>query len=76
VQTDFGHTAEWAGLVLAPGGLVTMVMFAVVGRLSAKVQPRYLIMIGALFAALSMYGLTNRPIYTPMSASGSSRIRG
>jgi MFS transporter, DHA2 family, multidrug resistance protein len=59
VQTDFGYTAEWAGLVLAPGGLVTMVMFAVVGRLSAKIQPRYLIMIGALFVALSMYGLTN-----------------
>jgi len=59
VQLDFGYTAEWAGLVLAPGGLVTMVMFAVVGRLSAKVQPKYLIMIGAVFAALSMYVLTN-----------------
>ena len=59
VQLNFGYTAEWAGLVLAPGGLVTMVMFAVVGRLSAKVQPKYLIMIGAVFAALSMYVLTN-----------------
>jgi DHA2 family multidrug resistance protein len=59
VQLDFGYTAEWAGLVLAPGGLVTMVMFAVVGRLSGKVQPKYLIMIGAVFAALSMYVLTN-----------------
>jgi MFS transporter, DHA2 family, multidrug resistance protein len=59
VQLDFGYTAEWAGLVLAPGGLVTMVMFAVVGRLSTKVQPKYLIMTGAVFAALSMYVLTN-----------------
>jgi MFS transporter, DHA2 family, multidrug resistance protein len=59
VQLDFGYTAEWAGLVLAPGGLVTMVMFAVVGRLSAKVQPKYLIIVGAVFAALSMYVLTN-----------------
>src|ERR1700757_929742 len=59
VQEDFGYTATWAGLVLAPGGLVTMVMFAVVGRLSAKVQAKYLIIVGAVFAALAMYVLTN-----------------
>ncbi|MDU0961450.1 MAG: DHA2 family efflux MFS transporter permease subunit, partial [Bradyrhizobium sp.] len=39
VQQDFGYTATWAGLVLSPGGLVTMVMMFVVGRLSGKVQP-------------------------------------
>jgi MFS family permease len=55
----FGYTATWAGLVLSPGGLVTMVMMFVVGRLSAKFQPKYLIVIGAVFAALSMYDLTN-----------------
>jgi MFS transporter, DHA2 family, multidrug resistance protein len=59
VQQDFGYTATWAGLVLSPGGLVTMVMMFAVGRLSAKVQPKYLIVIGALFAAFSMYDLTN-----------------
>ena len=59
VQEDFGYTATWAGLVLAPGGLVTMVMFAVVGRLSTKVQAKYLIIVGAVFAALAMYVLTN-----------------
>ena len=59
VQEDFGYTATWAGLVLSPGGLVTMVMMFVTGRLSAKVQPKYLIVIGAVFTALSMYDLTN-----------------
>jgi DHA2 family multidrug resistance protein len=59
VQQDFGYTATWAGLVLSPGGLVTMVMMFVVGRLSAKVQPKYLIVAGALIIALSMYDLTN-----------------
>jgi hypothetical protein len=34
-------------------------MMFVVGRLSARVQPKYLIVIGAVFTALSMYGLTN-----------------
>ena len=59
VQEDFGYTATWAGLVLSPGGLVTMVMMFVTGRLSAKVQPKYLIAVGAVLTALSMYGLTN-----------------
>jgi DHA2 family multidrug resistance protein len=59
VQQDFGYTATWAGLMLSPGGLVTMVMMFVVGRLAAKVQPKYLIAAGALIVALSMYDMTN-----------------
>jgi MFS transporter, DHA2 family, multidrug resistance protein len=59
VQQDFGYTATWAGLVLSPGGLVTMVMMFVVGRLAPKVQPKYLIVAGAVLIALSMYDMTN-----------------
>ena len=59
VQQDFGYTATWAGLVLSPGGVVTMIMMFVVGRLSAKVQPKYLIVAGAVIVALSMYDMTN-----------------
>jgi MFS transporter, DHA2 family, multidrug resistance protein len=59
VQTNFGYTATWAGLVLSPGGLVTLVMMFVVGQISSRIQPKYLIMTGAVFAAISMYQLTN-----------------
>jgi DHA2 family multidrug resistance protein len=59
VQQDFGYTATWAGLVLSPGGLVTMIMMFVIGRVSGKVQPKYLIAAGAIIIALSMYDLTN-----------------
>ena len=59
VQQRFGYTATWAGLVLSPGGLVTMVMMFVVGQLSSRVQPKYLIAAGAIMIAISMYGLTN-----------------
>ena len=59
VQQSFGYTATWAGLVLSPGGMVTMLMMFVVGRLSGKVQPKYLIVAGAIVVALSMYDLTN-----------------
>ncbi|WP_315738860.1 DHA2 family efflux MFS transporter permease subunit [Bradyrhizobium sp. SZCCHNR1093] len=58
VQQDFGYTATWAGLVLSPGGLVTMAMMFVVGRLSGKVQPKYMIMTGAAVVAFAMYDLT------------------
>ena len=59
VQQDFGYTATWAGLVLSPGGVVTMAMMFVVGRLSGHVQPKYMIATGATIIALSMYNLTN-----------------
>jgi len=59
VQTEFGYTATWAGLVLSPGGLVTMAMMFVVGALSSRVQPKYLIIAGALVTALSMCQLTS-----------------
>jgi DHA2 family multidrug resistance protein len=59
VQQDFGYTATWAGLLLSPGGVITMAMMFVVGRLAAKVQPKYLIIAGAGVIALSMYAMTN-----------------
>jgi MFS transporter, DHA2 family, multidrug resistance protein len=59
VQQYFGYTATWAGLVLSPGGLVTMIMMIVAGRLTAVVQPRYLIATGAAICASSMYALTS-----------------
>jgi DHA2 family multidrug resistance protein len=59
VQQQFGYTATWAGLVLSPGGLVTMAMMFVVGRLTPHIQPKYLIAAGATIAALAMHDLTN-----------------
>ena len=47
-----------AGLVLSPGGIVTMIMMPITGKLISVVQPRYLIMTGAAIAALSMWHLT------------------
>src|SRR5580692_4966843 len=58
VQSNFGYTATWAGLVLSPGGVVTLVMMFVVGQVSGRIQPKYLIMTGTIFAAISMYQLT------------------
>lgn len=58
LQQEFGYTATWAGLALSPGGIVTMGMMFVVGQLSGKVQPKYLIMTGAAIVGASMFVLT------------------
>jgi DHA2 family multidrug resistance protein len=58
LRAELGYTAMLAGLVLSPGGLVTMVMMPITGKLIGTVQPRYLIMAGAAIAALAMWHLT------------------
>ncbi|MGU3360478.1 DHA2 family efflux MFS transporter permease subunit [Methylobacterium sp. M6A4_1b] len=58
VQEYYGYTATLAGLVLAPGGLVTVFMMLVIGRISGRVQPKYLIALGAAIVSAAMYDLT------------------
>ena len=59
LQENYGYTATLAGLALSPGGLVTMGMMFVVGQLSGKIQPKYLIATGASIVALAMWHLTS-----------------
>jgi MFS transporter, DHA2 family, multidrug resistance protein len=59
VQQDLGYTATWAGLMISPGGIVAMAMMFVAGRLVGEVQPKYLIVAGALTIGLAMYMLSN-----------------
>ena len=42
LQTEFDYTAMLAGLALSPGGIVTLCMMPIVGRLVGVVQPKYL----------------------------------
>lgn len=58
LQGSYGYTATISGLALTPGGLVTMVMMFVVGRLGF-VQPKYLIAAGGAVIAYGMYSLTS-----------------
>jgi DHA2 family multidrug resistance protein len=59
VQTLLGYTAELAGLVLSPAGLMMMCMMPVVGFLSGKVDPRKLIGYGFLMLTLSLLWMSN-----------------
>jgi MFS transporter, DHA2 family, multidrug resistance protein len=58
LQSELNYTAMLAGLALSPGGIATLVLMPVVGRLVSSVQPKYLIMLGATIVAFSMWHLT------------------
>ncbi|HKO17981.1 MAG TPA: DHA2 family efflux MFS transporter permease subunit [Acidobacteriaceae bacterium] len=55
LQTLMGYTAELAGLVLSASGFILLLMMPVVGRLTTKVQSRYLIAAGWLALACGLY---------------------
>ncbi|WP_316190715.1 DHA2 family efflux MFS transporter permease subunit [Bradyrhizobium sp. SZCCHNS2096] len=58
LQAELNYTAYLAGLVLSPGGIVTMMMMPIVGRLVSVVQPKYLLVFVAAVVALAMWYLT------------------
>ena len=52
LQTLLGYTALLSGLVLSPGGIATLVLLPVVGRLVSRFEARWLVIIGLTIAAL------------------------
>jgi DHA2 family multidrug resistance protein len=60
LQTELGYTAERAGLVLSGGAIVMLITMPTVGRLTSKVQARYLVAFGWGCLALAMYYTTTR----------------
>jgi DHA2 family multidrug resistance protein len=59
VQELYGYTATLAGLSLAPGGVVTVCMMVLAGRLSGKVPAKWMIAAGAAIITFGMYHLTS-----------------
>ena len=55
VQTLLGYTAELAGLVLSPAGLMMMAMMPVVGFLVGRTDPRKLIGFGFAMLTVSLF---------------------
>jgi DHA2 family multidrug resistance protein len=54
-QILMGYTALLAGLVLAPGGLATLVTMPVAGALMTRIDPRLIIVTGCAINAYAMY---------------------
>ncbi|HKV62577.1 MAG TPA: DHA2 family efflux MFS transporter permease subunit [Candidatus Acidoferrum sp.] len=60
LQTLVGYTSELAGFALSAGGLVVLFEMPLMGKLSTKIQARYLIAFGWLSLAIAMYYSTQR----------------
>ena len=59
VQTLLGYTAEQAGLVISPGGLMVMAMMPIVGFLVTRVDPRWMIVYGFGISAAALFTMLN-----------------
>ncbi len=55
LQMLMGYTSMYAGLVLGPGGLATMIAMPIAGKLVNKVNPKRILAVGITICALSTY---------------------
>jgi DHA2 family multidrug resistance protein len=55
LQMLMGYTSFYAGLVLGPGGIATMLAMPVAGKLVGKVNPKRILAIGILICAISTF---------------------
>ena len=60
LQTLLGYTSELAGFALSAGGLVLLFEMPIMGKLTTKIQARYLIAFGWLALSVAMYYSTKR----------------
>jgi len=55
LQQQMGYTAYWAGLAIAPMGVLAVVTAPIVGRVLPKIDPRLIVTYGMGVLALSFY---------------------
>lgn len=58
-QTVFGYNAMTAGMLLSPGGFITLILMPTVGFLIKKIEARVLIIVGLIFSAAALWHLTS-----------------
>lgn len=57
LQNLMGYTAFLAGVVLGPGGLIMLLVLPVVGKLTQKIDARFLLCVGLLISAYSLFNM-------------------
>ncbi len=69
LQKLMGYTAVWAGLVLGPGGLATLLVMPLVGNLMKKgVKPQRLLALGIVISAYSLWLMSRFNLEADFSA--------
>ncbi|MFA5251450.1 MAG: MFS transporter [Phycisphaerae bacterium] len=55
LQNLMGYSAMDSGLVISPGGIITMISMPIVGILAAKFQAKWLLIVGSVFGAAGLF---------------------
>ncbi|MBF0216400.1 MAG: DHA2 family efflux MFS transporter permease subunit [Candidatus Omnitrophica bacterium] len=74
LQSLMGYTAFLAGFVLAPGGVATLFVMPIVGKMVTKTNPKWILFCGLLMNAYSMYTMTQFNLNIDMDMAIWSRI--
>ena len=74
LQTLMGYTAQQAGMVLSPGGLVIIATMPFIGRIVGKMDARWLIVFGFGWTALALYHMTGWTLDTDFHTAMMFRI--
>jgi DHA2 family multidrug resistance protein len=69
LQTLLGYSAQQAGMVLSPGGIVVLLLMPVVGISVSKMDARWLIAFGFGISALALYHMTGLSLGMSYSAA-------
>jgi DHA2 family multidrug resistance protein len=68
IQDMLEYTAFQTGLLMLPGALATGVILPFAGKLSDRINPRFLVSVGFLSSALSLYLFSQMHLQTEASA--------
>ncbi len=66
VQQHFGYDAQLAGMILSPGAIVIAFLMPMMGKLTHKFPPKYLIAIGFVLCSTGMFFTGNLSEQTDM----------
>jgi DHA2 family multidrug resistance protein len=74
LQSLMGYTAVLAGLVLGPGGALALLIMPLVGKLTEKVDARWLLGVGLAFNAFSVHYMSGFNLQIDLAASVLGRV--
>ncbi len=74
VQNLLGYTATWAGLVISPGGIASLLAMGIVGNLVGRVDSRILVAVGAGFNIVAIWLLQSVDLQVDFTYVTMSRL--
>ncbi|OLN26499.1 Inner membrane component of tripartite multidrug resistance system [Desulfovibrio sp. DV] len=58
LQNLMGYSAFLAGVVLGPGGLIMLAVLPIVGKMTTKIDARFILWVGLLISAYSLFNMS------------------